>query len=158
MKRFFVLLIVFNLFACDYFEKRKVYTEDLLEEELQTFNWNDVDEYPSFDDCNSLTVKAEKKACFENKLRSTLNTNLARHAIVVSEDINDTITLEITIDKFGELDIEDIQYAERTGMLIPNLDSLIRNSIDPMPKIYPAIKRSQQVTTKFTLPIIVQIN
>ncbi len=158
MKRFFVLLLAFNVFACDYFEKRKVYSEDLLEEELQTFNWNDVDEYPSFDDCNSLTIKTEKKVCFENELRSTLNRNLAKHEIMVSEDINDTIILEITIDKQGELDIENIQYSERTGILIPNLDSLIRHSIDPMPKIYPAIKRSQQVTTKFTLPIIVQIN
>lgn len=158
MKRFFVLLLALNLFACDYFEKRKVYTEDLLEEELQTFNWNDVDEYPSFDVCNTVTNKAEKKSCFENKLRATISANLAKHLIVVSEDIEDTITLQFTIDKLGKLNIHDINYSEHTRAMIPDLDSLLRDSIDPMPKIYPAIKRSQQVTTKFTLPIVIQIN
>ena len=157
MKRFFVLLVALNVFACDYFEKRKVYTEDLLEEELQTFDWNDVDEYPSFDSCNSLTDKAEKKACFVNEFRATFNTNLSKHHIIVSDDINDTITLELIIDNIGKLEIQDIKYSERTRLLIPDLDSLIRDSVEPMPKIYPAIKRSQQVTTKFTLPIIIQI-
>lgn len=158
MKRFFVLLLTLSFFACDYFDKRKVYTEDLLEEELQTFDWNDVDEYPSFDVCNAITNKADKKQCFESNLRTTLNTNLSKHQIIVSDDINDTITLELTIDKTGVLEIGDIKYSERTRTLIPKLDSLIRDSIDPMPKIYPAIKRSQQVTTKFILPIVIKIN
>lgn len=158
MKRIFVLLLIFNVFSCDYFEKRKVYTEDLLEEELQTFNWNDVDEYPSFDACNNVTDKAAKKMCFENTIRTILNSNLAKHQILISNDLQDTITLELIIDKSGVLKVDNIQFSEKTNMLIPNLDSLLRESINPMPKIYPAIKRSQQVTTKFTLPIIIQIN
>ncbi len=158
MKRFFVLVFALNIFACDYFEKRKVYTEDLLEEELQTFNWNEVDEYPSFDACTKFTDKAEKKDCFETILRTSFSDNLSKHRIIVSDDIDDTITLELIIDRTGQMEIQDLQYSERTRTLIPNLDSLIRISVDPMPKIYPAIKRSQQVTTKFTLPIIVKIH
>ncbi|MCK8479315.1 hypothetical protein [Psychroserpens algicola] len=158
MNRFFILVVFFCICSCDYFDKKKVYPEDLLEEELQTFNWKDVDEYPSFESCDSATGKENKKICFENTLRSILNTSLARHQIIVSEDINDTIQLKITIDKQGQFFIDDIVSSALTKTEIPELDSLLRRSLDSLPKIYPAIKRSQQVTTKFVLPVIIAID
>ena len=145
------------MMSCDYFNKKKVYSEDLLEEELQTFTWNDVDEYPTFASCDSTTGKANKKTCFENTLRDILNTNLLNHHIVVSESIEDTVQLKITIDNQGEFTINSIESNEITKQQIPQLDSLLRQSLDSIPKIFPAIKRSQQVTTQFSLPVIIKI-
>ena len=53
------------MWSCNYFDAKKVSADDILEEELQTFTWNEVDEYPSFEMCDSLSSKAEKKQCFE---------------------------------------------------------------------------------------------
>ncbi|SDR85575.1 hypothetical protein SAMN04515667_0839 [Formosa sp. Hel1_31_208] len=158
MKRILFFLILLNLFACDYFDKKKVYTEDILEEELQTFNWNEVDEYPAFETCESASGKEDKKKCFETTLRSILNSNLSKHHIIVSEDINDTLQLNITIDNQGKFTINNIASKATTKALIPDLDSLLRHSLDSLPKIYPAIKRSQQVKTQFVLPVIITIN
>lgn len=158
MKHLFFIFCVFTLVSCDYFDKKKISTEEILQEELQTFNWNDVDEYPTFASCDTTSGKANKKNCFETTLRNILNENLSKHNIVVSEDVNDTVILKIKIDSKGQFTIEDIKSSDVTRQQIPELDSLLTHSFDSLPKIYPAIKRSQQVTTQFNLPVIVSIN
>jgi hypothetical protein len=77
---------------------------------------------------------------------------------VVTEDVNDTILLKITIVNQGNFNVNDIQSNELTKAQIPKIDSLLIHSFDSLPKIYPAIKRSQQVTTQFSLPVVVRIN
>jgi len=158
MNRIAVLIIVLLLTSCSYFEKQKVNSEDLLEEELQTFNWNDVDTYPTFDDCSSISGKIESKECFQDNLLAHVNTFLSNQNIVVTEDVNDTIRLKLIIDKEGTLVIEQMKIKPETVIQIPEIDSLLHESLKGIPKIYPAIKRGQQVTTAFELPIIVKIN
>ena len=148
MNRIFAFLILVTFSSCDFFEKKKVYSNDILEEELQAFNWNDVDEYPSFETCDTTLIKASKKACFES---------LAKYEIIVSEEIHDTVQLKITIDSQGTFVINDIISHEATRFEIPQLDSLLRKSLDSLPIIYPAIKRSQQVKTQFMFPVIIEI-
>ncbi|MFK7781151.1 hypothetical protein [Psychroserpens sp.] len=157
MKRIFIFLMLINMMSCDYFNKKKVYSEDLLEEELQTFTWNDVDEYPTFASCDSTSGKENKKECFERTLRDILNNNLSQYHIVVSEAIDDTVSLKITINKEGDFSIHTIESSALTKQEIPQLDSLLRASLDSLPKIFPAIKRSQQVTTQFSFPVIIKI-
>lgn len=157
MKRIFIFLVFINVMSCDYFIKKKVYSEDLLENELEMFTWNEVDEYPTFSSCDSTTGKENKKQCFENTLRDILNTNLSQYHIIVSEAIEDTVQLKITIDKEGNFSINSIESDPLTKQEIPQLDSLLRRSLDSLPKIFPAIKRSQQVTTQFSLPVIIKI-
>lgn len=146
------------LTSCNYFDKKKVYSEDILKEELQTFNWNDVDEYPTFSSCDTTSGKEMKRQCFENTLLNILNTNLSRQNIVVSTDVNDTIVLKITIDSQGNFNVDDITMSKLTKSQVPKIDSLLIYSFDSLPKIYPAIKRSQQVTAQFSLPVVVKIN
>lgn len=158
MHRIVFLLILLLATSCNYFEKKKVYPEDLLEEELQTFNWNEVDTYPTFSSCDSLTAKEDSKACFQNTMTSSVNQFLEAQNIVVSEDVNDTIRLKIRINNKGILEVESIDMNSETAVQIPEIDSLLRQSLKGIPKIFPAIKRGQQVTTAFELPVIVKIN
>lgn len=158
MNRLACFLLLVLLTACDYFEKQKVNSEDLLKEELQTFNWNDVDTYPTFNSCETMTTKEDSRVCFQNTLLQHVNDYLGSQNIVVSEDINDTIRLKLIIDNKGLLQIEDITMKPETRFLIPEIDSLLRQSLNGVPKIFPAIKRGQQVTTAFELPVIVKID
>lgn len=158
MKYFLIVFCAIILTSCNYFEKKKVHTKDILEEELQTFNWNDVDEYPTFELCDTASGKENKKKCFENSLTQILNKHLSNQNIVVTEDVSDTIVLKITISNQGQFTVNDIESSELTKAQIPNIDSLLIHGFDSLPKIYPAIKRSQQVTTQFSLPVVVSIN
>lgn len=152
------LLIFICLSSCDYFEKKKVNSEELLEQELQTFNWNEVDTYPTFESCDSITVKEDHRACFYNTLVDSVNKYLQNQNLVVTEDINDTISIGIVVSKNGNLQIDSIKVQPKTRDQIPEIDSLLKESLKRLPKIYPAIKRGQQVTTAFELPVIVRIN
>jgi hypothetical protein len=158
MRPIVFLLILLLATSCSYFEKKKIYSEDLLEEELQTFNWNDVDTYPTFSSCDSITVKVDSKACFQNTLVSNVNQYLETQNIVVSGDVNDTIRLKLTIDNIGVLSVDSIYFKPETAIQIPEIDSLLRQSLKGIPKIFPAIKRGQQVKTAFELPVIVKID
>lgn len=135
-----------------------MYPEDLLEEELQTFNWNEVDTYPTFSNCDSMTSKEDNKICFQNTLINGVNEFLAEQNIIVTNDVFDTIRLHIVIDKQGVLEVESMKIHDETVQEIPHIDSLLRQSLKSIPKIFPAIKRGQQVTTTFELPVIVRIN
>lgn len=158
MKPTALLLILLFVTSCSYFEKKKVHSEDLLKEELKTFNWNEVDTYPTFSSCDSIIIKEDSKACFQNTLVQNVNNFLEAQNFVVASDINDTIRLRLIIDNKGLLIIDDINLNPETEYQIPEIDSLLRQSLKEIPKIYPAIKRRQQVTTIFELPIIVQID
>ena len=158
MRPIIFLLILLLVTSCSYFEKKKVYSEDLLEEELQTFNWSEVDAYPTFSTCDSLSLKAEMKACFQNTLVTHVNSFLADQNIIVSDDVNDTIRISISIDNKGVLNVDAMDFNPETAIQIPDIDSLLRQSLKGVPKIFPAIKRGQQVTTAFELPVIVKIN
>jgi len=158
MKRI-ALFLCFSiaLISCEYFEKKKVYTEDIVNEELETINWKDVDQYPAFTECEPLDSKEERKRCFEHTLTNHVSNYFSSLNLIVSEDINDTLYIKLEIDKTGTIDVYSIKADNLTRAQIPKLDSLLERNIASLPKIYPAIKRGQQVHTEFTLPIIIKI-
>ena len=158
MKYSFVFLFVSLFTSCDYFNVKKTSSEAILKEELQTFNWNDVDEYPSFTLCDSVLSKVEKKACFQETITTNITDFLQKEMIVVSQDIHDTLVLEFQVSKQGMLRILESRVDSMTLQEIPNIKELLNKSLDTLPKIYPAIKRGQQVTTEFNLPIIISVN
>ncbi len=151
--RYCIVLLVLLLCACDYFEKKKVDTKTIVEQELQSINWKDVDEYPSFSVCDSVSGKQQRKICFETTILNHVNGYLAKQHIVITEDINDTVFMGLAIDRSGLISITEIEANTLTRELLPDLDSLLNGSISGLPKIFPAIKRRQQVNTEFILPI-----
>lgn len=158
MKYSFVFIFVLLFTACDYFNVKKTSSEAILKEELETFNWNDVDEYPSFTICDSVLSKVDKKACFQETITTNITDFLQKEMIVVSQDIHDTLVLEFQVSKQGMLRLLESRVDSVTLQEIPNIKELLNRSLDTLPKIYPAIKRGQQVTTEFNLPIIISVN
>jgi len=158
MKQLTVFILLLCLYSCDYFDKKKVNSQDIVNEELQTFNWNDVDEYPSFKTCESLSSKQESEQCFETTLITHITNKLSDEIIVVTENVEDTVVIKFHISETGNLSVLNIKNKEKTKEQIPNLDSLLLKSLDSLPRIFPAIKRGQQVKTEFTLPIVIQMN
>ena len=158
MKRVFVFLVVISLTSCEYFNVKKTSSEAILEEELQTFNWKDVDTYPTFSKCDTLNSKEEKKLCFQSTLTSHITAYLQKQVIVVTEDVNDTLMLNFQVSNTGDLSLIDTKIDTITKQQIPEIDSFLLKSLDALPKIFPAIKRGQQVTTAFKMPLIIKVD
>jgi len=72
--------------------------------------------------------------------------------------VKDTIRIDLLVSNSGELQISKIQTQELTREQLPLLDSILTRSLEGLPKLYPAIKRSQQVQTAFQLPIILRVD
>lgn len=158
MKKISVLICVLVLSSCEYFNVKKTSSEAILKEELQTFNWNDVDEYPSFSICDSSSDKQERKQCFETTLTSYITTYLQKDTIVVTQDIKDTINLKLQVSDKGIISLLSVNVDSVTSLEIPNIRALLAESLDALPKIFPALKRGQQVKTEFKLPIIIHVD
>lgn len=152
----FVLIFCF-FYSCDYYEKKKLDSDSILMEELKTFNWNEVDRYPNFENCENSIDFQDSKNCFEQTITSHISEYFETQDIVISQTVNDTITIDLWVSNSGELQISKIQTPEFIREQIPNLDSLLNHSLNGLPKLYPAIKRSQQVQTAFQLPIILRV-
>ncbi|MBT8272327.1 MAG: hypothetical protein KJO77_00885 [Bacteroidia bacterium] len=152
------LLIIICLLSCDYFEKKKISADDILEGELQSFNWNEVDEYPSFVSCDSSVSKMERRQCFESILTQHISSKIQASNFVVSEAINDTVQMAFSISSEGEIRIKAIEHSDIIKQQIPELDSILRLSIHDLPELLPAIKRGQHVNTEFILPLVVNAN
>jgi len=155
MKYFGFLLLIFCITSCDYFEKKKVNAEDILDQELKTFNWNEVDEYPSFSTCDASDTKENRKRCFETTLSQHILTEIGTASIIVNEAIQDTVMMTFQISEEGILRISNIQSNAKINDQIPDLESILRESINGLPEIFPALKRGQQVKTEFKMPIVI---
>ena len=155
MKRVIFVLICLVLSSCNYFDVKKTSSEEILKEELQTFNWKDVDVFPAFASCDSSSSIQERKLCFQNTLINHIQNHLTNENMVVSTDLKDTIVIDFKLSDKGEISILNLKVRSETLKALPNITNQINSAIDSLPKIYPAIKRGQLVTTQFRLPIII---
>ncbi|GAL66757.1 hypothetical protein [Jejuia pallidilutea] len=158
MRQFVVILFVFTIISCEYFNVKKTSSDAILKEELQTFNWDDVDTYPTFTVCDSLTSKTDKKDCFQYTLTSNITAYLQKQMIVVTKDVNDTLVLKMTVTNTGKIKLLEAKMDALTQQEIPELEALLFKSLDTLPEIFPAIKRGQHVTSEFELPLIIKVN
>ena len=157
--RYFCLVFFFICFlSCDYFDKKKIYTKDIVEEELRTFNWSEVDEFPTFESCKNRVTQEGRQTCFQTTLANHITGYLKDQLLVVTQDLNDTIIMRLSISEVGELNIVEIANTENVAIHIPEIDSLLIHSISNLPKVYPAIKRGQEVKTEFKLPIVIGVD
>lgn len=158
MRKVMFFLGLMWITSCNYFNVKKTSSEAILNEELKTFNWNEVDEYPIFKSCDTSINKSQKEKCFETTLLEIITLKLYQNEILVSQDIHDTIFIEFKVDDKGALEITQTQIDSLIIAEIPEIESYLFESIDSLPEIYPAIKRGQQVTTKFKLPLIIRVS
>ena len=156
MRHFVLFYIILSLVSCDYFEQKKIRTEDIVAEELDAINWNDVDEYPTFDHCEDAGM-TERRACFEQGLTRYVMDFLSKQPMVVTETINDTVRVKFKVETSGEISVVDINSPDVVARELPAMDSLIVASLKGLPRIQPAIKRGQFVTTEFSLPIVISV-
>ena len=155
MKYILSLFFFFFFFSCELNINKKISVDEILDEEWKTFNWSDVDEYPSFSTCDSLSSLSLKKECFIFTLSNQISVDLISNTKTVNRIIQDTVILKFTISKDGKIDFDELIVDESIIDLRSLIDLSFKSSIKKLPKIFPAIKRGQQVNVKFSLPIYV---
>ena len=64
MKNILLISILLLIISCQYFEKEVPNEKELLEQELKKINWDEVDEFPSVLQCDTIKDAEIKRQCF----------------------------------------------------------------------------------------------
>lgn len=146
--------ILFLLVSYWYLEKKIPSRQDLLQKELKNINWNEVDEFPSVDSCNTIDNKEDCQRCFFNYLIQIIREKLNVDTLSLIYPHMDTIRLKVTVfpDSKIQFDSQDFGYQNQS-----KIDSILSNRLPDFPEIHPAIKRGIPVKTQFVLPIVLPV-
>lgn len=150
------LIFPLLLVSCEEFQTRKITSEEILIEETRDFNWHEVDQYPAFADCRSITEVEAAKACFGNKVAEYFYSRLKAKQPVVTEALDDTLYLYLRISEKGIPTIDSTEIDSLVLDQLPKIRSWLSQSVDSLPKIYPATKRGIPVKTSFRMPVVIK--
>ncbi len=155
--RKYLLLILFPILACcNNFETKKIYSKEVLDQESKSLNWNEVDEYPTFENCKNIDELTKSRECFEATLANSIYSYLSRQEPIVTQAIDDTLILYLEITKTGKPIIDSVFVDTLVTNQLPDLKIWLQQSVDSLPKIYPAIKRGIPVSSAFKMPIVIK--
>ncbi len=154
MKYSYLLLLLLCL-GCKNFETKKISSDEIVEEELKEFNWQEVEVYPSFRECESFTETQEKKTCFEQQFALKLYQSLQQKKVVLSDSIQEKMMLFISVNAEGKPKLDSLETSALIEEKVPQMENWLEESIHQLPKIYPARKRGIPVKTSFKLPLVI---
>ena len=157
MRKTLFIFLYFLFVSCEFdfqFDK-KITVDEFLTEELKSFNWNDVDEYPVFENCLEINNVKNKNNCFVETITSSFRENLKTNSLVLNRTLIDTARMFLKVNKIGKISIENMTISEQNNKYREVITKSFENTVSSLPKLYPAIKRGQEVDVRFNIPIII---
>lgn len=157
MKLFSVFLLLSSMVSCQYFEKQVPDEEELLEQELKKINWDEVDEFPSVLQCDTIKDAEIKRQCFFDYLAQTIQERIGIDTLQMLYPEMDTIEVKVTINPDASLQFEPQFSKDSVAYDKTKIDSILTARLSDFPKVEPAIKRGIKVKTQFVLPVIIKV-
>ena len=154
LRIFTFIILLFFITSCDklsFLKSEKIQALDTI------VNFSSVDTSPSFKVCDSLIDKHQKSNCFRTTIHQKIGAELQKHQFVIRDSISEIVYVDLLINSKGKIVLEAMDSSEEIKIKLPKLDSVLRVSVDKIPNVYAAIKRGIPVTTKYRLPIKIQI-
>lgn len=154
MRVFFFSLIFLLITSCDKFSFSK--NKDI--QVLDTIvNFSSVDTSPSFKVCDAIIDKQRKSDCFRTTIHQKIGAELQQHEFSIKHSISEIVYVDLLINSKGKIILETIESSDDIKTQLPKLAAILKLSVDIIPDIYPAIKRGIPVTTKYRLPIKIEL-
>ena len=163
-KILFGLLAILSPTGCELFVPTRT-AEEIAKEKFKDLDLSSVDVYPTFGECEQVTVDREEEwKCFKNKLSQHLQSSLDEHPWTTRQTLVDTLYLTLLIDNQGTPSIEQLETTEQVTTYLPELEAVLKRNIAQLPKIYAARKTIQYsgsseeilVSVVMTLPLVIK--
>ncbi|MEO0526474.1 MAG: hypothetical protein AAFZ89_04570 [Bacteroidota bacterium] len=158
MRKLLKLLICCCLASCNFFESKEKKTQELVDQEMQEIDWNDVDQYPLFSDCDETADKEVQKNCFQETLMLHFEMTFQEFNVLLDQQIKDTVYVDFILESNGTIFVQQIHNKQILKGQMKELGEKVTESLNSLPKIEPAIKRGVPVSTKYRIPIILNSN
>ncbi|MGY0407947.1 MAG: hypothetical protein ACWIPJ_06290 [Polaribacter sp.] len=148
------VVLLFCCTSCDEFS----FSKNKKNQTLDTIvNFSSVDTSPSFKICDTIIDKEQKTNCFRNTIHQKIGEELQQYQFTMQDYVSEVIMIDLIVSSKGKIILEKIESSKIIQKQLPMLDSILKTSFRKLPKIYPAIKRGIPVTTKYRLPIQIQL-
>ena len=126
--------------------------------EMDRIDWNMVDHYPLFEECDELMTRPTQKKCFENTITTYLRDRLKIYEFELKDSIQAVVVVYVLVDREGIIKVADIERNAEVLEQIPEFNRLIQREINTLPQVEPALKRGTPVNVKFRIPIVLNTN
>ncbi len=156
MKKALALLFLILISSCQYFGGEVPSKKELLDKELNAINWNEVDEFPSFSECDKIKDERLQKQCFFEFLTQTIQEKLTSDTLANLYPELDTIEVKVTVFPNSTMKFEPQFPKDSTAYDTIKIDSILKSRLINFPKVNPATKRGLPVKTQFILPVIIK--
>lgn len=154
LRGFSLLLMVLFITSCDKFS----FSKNKNIQDLDTIvDFSSVDTFPSFKPCDSIIDKTKKTDCFRTTIHQKIGAELLQHTFIIKDSIDEIIYVDLIINSKGIFTLHAIQSSNNIKKVLPQLDGLLRESVEKLPKIYAANKRGIPVSVKYSLPIRIKL-
>lgn len=159
MRKIFLILLLLPLLfnSCQYFDKQVPSEKELLEKELKSINWKEVDEFPSVAECDTIENKTRRQQCFFEVMTQLVQEKLHIDTLSVLSPEIDTIVVKVTIFSNATLKFEPQFTKDSVDYDAKKIDSILKARLVNFPKVNPAIKRGIPVKTQFVLPVVLKV-
>ena len=158
MRKFMMVLVCCGLTSCNFWDSQEKKTQELIEKQLGEIDWNDVDAYPIFEDCDENWTQTRQRECFENGIIAHFSKTLREYEFILKEGVDPVVQVDFLIDITGKIVVLHIEKDAAIDQQMPEFDSNIRESLLRIPPLEPAIKNRIPVKAKFRIPIILKRN
>lgn len=156
MKKALALLLLFLISSCQYLGGEVPSKKELLDKELNAINWNEVDEFPSFSECDKIKDERMQNQCFFEFLTQTIQEKLSSDTLASLYPELDTIEVKVTVFPNSSMKFEPQFPKDSTTYDTIKIDSILKSRLVNFPKVNPATKRGLPVKTQFILPVIIK--
>jgi hypothetical protein len=162
MKKILLSILCVSLYACQ--ESKPAEPEVTQEEQEQKMAaerfealGKDLDENPSFKECEDIATKDEKLKCFTGNLSKLYQEMLNSQKLAIGDALSDTVKVTLLINNEGMISVKEVEMSEKTKELLPSLDDLLRSETEKFPPIIPAKKNQVNVSSEFVLPLVIDV-
>ena len=151
--RYYLFFSLIFFCSCQFIDKKKLDSESFLENQLTSFKWDELDQYPTFETCDENNNYEQNKICFESILSNHFIEFFKANNNISLKKTTDTLIFELKVSKAGQIFISNSK-SQFSIYPVGFIDFLQHSFLD-LPVLYPAIKRSQYVDSSFKLPVII---
>lgn len=159
MKRWAVCgftVLALGLGSCEWFPSRQARTQQLVNAEMQTIDWNQLDQFPLFGACDETAPKTDQQECFQGTLTLHLSMALEDFDFRSETALHDTIYVDFLVDNKGGISVLSVGENPTLSAENPEFENIVARSLRSLPRLEPALKRGIPVAAQFRIPLVLK--
>ncbi|KAF2520071.1 hypothetical protein E0W68_02290 [Flavobacterium salilacus subsp. salilacus] len=157
MKKVIIIFSLFLISSCRWFGGQVPDKQELVDKRLEEIDWKEVTSYPSIAGCEAITDKQQRKECFFETMARLVQEKLDADTIAILYPQIDTINVEVTVFADSHLEFKPQFEQDSLSPASIAIDSILKSRLVDFPEIESAQKEGIPVTTKFILPVIINV-